>query len=188
MEQIESVAQEVPYMVAAGNHESHHNFSHYTNRFEMPNKRDSANLFYSFDLGLVHFVAYNTEAYFNMTDNGAASGDGNDCVKAQYHWLAADLAKANANRAAVPWVVIFGHRPMYCNVAAINTTTHAQACDGEQEQSRNGGQRIPTATSGGAVGQTNYAVEDLLYKHGVDLAFYGHVHGARILLAFLDCR
>ena len=156
MEQIESVAQEVPYMVAAGNHESHHNFSHYTNRFGMPNKRDSANLFYSFDLGLVHFVAYNTEAYFNMTDNGAASGDGNDCVKAQY---AADLAKANANRAAVPWVVIFGHRPMYCNVAAINATTHAY-----QER---------RATSGGAVGQTNYAVEDLLHKHGLDLAFCG---------------
>ena len=88
-----------------------------------------------------------------------ARSTGTCCVKAQYHWLAADLAKANANRAAVPWVVIFGHRPMHCNVAAINTTTHAY-----QER---------RATSGGAVGQTNYAVEDLLHKHGLDLAFYG---------------
>ena len=47
-------------------------------------KNDSSNLFYSFDVGLIHFVSYNTEVYFNMTGNGAASGDGNDCVKTQY--------------------------------------------------------------------------------------------------------
>jgi len=37
-------------------------------------------------------------------------------------------------------------------------------------------QIIPTATSGGKPGTAAYAVEDLLYRHGVDLAFYGHVH------------
>lgn len=48
-------------MAAVGNHESHQNFSHYTNRFAMPNKAVSDNHFYSWDAGLVHFVAYNTE-------------------------------------------------------------------------------------------------------------------------------
>ena len=64
--------------------QSYDNFSHFTNRFEMPMKNESSNLYYSFDLGLIHFVSYNTEVYFNMTGNGAASGDGNDCVKTQY--------------------------------------------------------------------------------------------------------
>ena len=41
----------------------------------MPLKNESSNLYYSFDVGLIHFVSYNTEAYFNMTGNGAASGD-----------------------------------------------------------------------------------------------------------------
>jgi hypothetical protein len=29
-------------------------------------------------------------------------------------WLEADLILANKNRAVVPWIVIFGHKPMYC--------------------------------------------------------------------------
>ena len=158
MEQIEPVSSRLPYMVAPGNHESHSNFSHFSNRFEMPMKNESANLYYSFDVGLIHFVSYNTETYFNMTGNGAASGDGNDCVRAQYllrgicimqhnnapqfapdsgsklcihiprsryNWLRDDLAAANSNRDAIPWIIAYGHRPMYCNVIttyAIPTT------------------------------------------------------------------
>lgn len=75
MEQIEYVAQEVAYMVAAGNHESHQNFSHFTNRFAMPNKASSGNHFYSWDAGLVHFVAYNTEAYGNFRPPPAPVSD-----------------------------------------------------------------------------------------------------------------
>ena len=29
-------------------------------------------------------------------------------------WLEADLAAANLNRAQRPWVIVYGHRPMYC--------------------------------------------------------------------------
>merc|ERR1711871_1275820 len=121
---------------------------HFTNRFEMPMKNDSFNLYYSYDTGLIHFVSYNTEAYFNMTGNGADSGDGNDCVKTQYNWLKQDLARANDNRGAVPWIIVFGHRPMYCNVASVNVTTNSTGCDGEQEQSRNGAYGGPGMTSG----------------------------------------
>ena len=35
----------------------------------------------------------------------------------QYLWLENDLKKANSaeNRDARPWIIIFGHRPMYCS-------------------------------------------------------------------------
>ena len=39
----------------SGNHENKYNFSNYKARFNMP--RDGGNMFYSFDLGPVHFVS-----------------------------------------------------------------------------------------------------------------------------------
>jgi|EP01046_Picozoa_sp_COSAG06_P060024 hypothetical protein len=30
-------------------------------------QNESENLYYSYDTGLIHFVSYNTEVYFNMT-------------------------------------------------------------------------------------------------------------------------
>lgn len=30
-------------------------------------------------------------------------------------WLRADLAAASARRSAVPWLVVAGHRPLYCS-------------------------------------------------------------------------
>lgn len=41
------------------------NYSHYRNRFSMPGKTD--NMYYSFDIGPVHFIALNTETYYNNT-------------------------------------------------------------------------------------------------------------------------
>ena len=36
-------------------------------------------------------------------------------VQSQKEWIKADLDAANKNRAKVPWVIVFGHRPMYCS-------------------------------------------------------------------------
>lgn len=44
MRQIEPISAYVPYMTVVGNHEYKYNFSHYINRFTMPNTQD--NLFY----------------------------------------------------------------------------------------------------------------------------------------------
>ena len=41
-----------------------------------------------------------------------------------------DLAQANEDRASRPWVLVMGHRPMYCTVAV------GGHCDGEHEASR----------------------------------------------------
>jgi hypothetical protein len=51
-------------MVSAGNHEKGSNFTHYENRFSMPRKEVTNNHYYALDLGPVHLLAYNTEAFF----------------------------------------------------------------------------------------------------------------------------
>jgi hypothetical protein len=49
-------------MTSPGNHEEYKNFTHYKNRLSMPMKHDS--LYWSLDVGLVHFVAFDTEVYY----------------------------------------------------------------------------------------------------------------------------
>lgn len=44
MRKIEPLAAYVPYLTSVGNHEWNYNFSHYVNRFTMPNS--DSNLFY----------------------------------------------------------------------------------------------------------------------------------------------
>ena len=51
MRQIEPVAAYVPYMTVVGNHEYAYNFSHFINRFTMPNTPH--NLFYRFTKWIV---------------------------------------------------------------------------------------------------------------------------------------
>ena len=158
MDDIEPIAATIPYHVAPGNHESYSNFSHFINRFTMPQREQYGNLWWSMDVGPVHFLSYNTEAYFD--------GPINSTVQRQYEWMRADLEQAQQRRAQVPWIIVQGHRPFYCNVGAKTSVTGAFKCDGEQEQSRVG----PASQHG------RYAVEPLFHEFGVDLALYGHVH------------
>ena len=58
------------------------NFTHYKQRFSMPG--DTQGMFYSFNLGLAHFVVINTEAYYFPTY-------GTDQIQTQYNWLKEDL-------------------------------------------------------------------------------------------------
>jgi hypothetical protein len=75
-------------------------------------------VYYSFDVGLTHFVAFNTEVYWAM--QGA--------VDPQIAWLKADLAKANANRENTPWIVAFGHKGYYMDTTyCVNNTCTANA-------------------------------------------------------------
>ena len=102
MNSIEPIASKVPYMVSEGNHENGDRVDHYHYRFSMPGK--SKNLFYSFNLGPVHFVSYSTELIF----------DGSEELQVQQkEFLQKDLAEFN--RTLYPWLVVFGHRPLYCS-------------------------------------------------------------------------
>uniref|UniRef100_A0A914WGL3 Acid phosphatase n=1 Tax=Plectus sambesii TaxID=2011161 RepID=A0A914WGL3_9BILA len=148
--QIEPIAAYVPYMTVVGNHEGAYNFSHYVNRYTMPDS--DHNLFYSYDLGPVHFIAFSTEFYF-FTSYGWQQ------IANQYRWLQKDLEKAQANRKNVPWIITMGHRPMYCS------DDDRDDCTMYESVIRTG---LPILHA--------YALEPLFYKYGVDLQFYAHEH------------
>ena len=96
------------YKRQVGNHENAaESLAQYTERFRhMPSNTGMIvssngvapnNWFYSWDAGLVHYIAISTETYFGIN----SVGDKNTCAK-QFAFLQQDLAKANANRDKVP--------------------------------------------------------------------------------------
>ncbi len=80
----------------------------------MPRRDGSENMFYSFDVGPVHFVSVSTEFYYYLNY-------GLQMVERQFRWVREDLRRANLpeNRARRPWVVVVGHRPMYCSTSIV---------------------------------------------------------------------
>ena len=74
----------------------------------MPHSEDNSH--YTFSLGPALFVGISTEVYFEreMSDLGSA--------QIQYDWLQRVLTDANRpeNRLRHPWIIVFGHRPIYC--------------------------------------------------------------------------
>lgn len=124
--QIEPIAAKVAYHVCIGNHEYNWplqpfkpdwaNYRKdgggecgvpYSLKFNMPGKSleatgteapDTRNLYYSFDVGVVHFVYISTETNFLPGSN-------------QYNFLKHDLE--SVDRKKTPFVVVQGHRPMY---------------------------------------------------------------------------
>lgn len=147
MGQIESVAAYVPYMTVPGNHESAYNFSNYRARFSMPGNTES--LYYSFDMGPAHFIGFSTEVYYYTRP----------LIRQQYEWLEADLKKATANRKERPWIITYGHRPMYCTDADDDDCT-----------------RIGSKVRVGLPPLFECGVEDLFYQYGVDVEIWAHEH------------
>mmetsp|Transcript_24291 Transcript_24291/g.43210 ORF Transcript_24291/g.43210 Transcript_24291/m.43210 type:complete len:432 (-) Transcript_24291:27-1322(-) len=153
MRDIDPIASRIAYMTMPGNHEHWDNFTQYVRRFRMPEvpEAEDTSFFYSFDIGKAHFTILNSEAYFYL-----------DTVsqQVQQDWLVSDLAAANANRAAVPWLFVFAHKPLYCNMDWTQPldSAHTNTNCGEQ------------ATL------MKEAWEDLFYDNQVDVYFSGHVH------------
>lgn len=99
-DEVSHFAAYVPYMTSPGNHESQFSFAAYLNWLPMPNISGSP-FYHSFDYMGIHFTMISTEHNFS---NGSA----------QQQWIIEDLKKAAANRKNVPWIVVVGHRPLYC--------------------------------------------------------------------------
>ncbi len=128
---VEKFSNNTPYMICPGNHDvtchsitdlgcesGLKNFGAFNSRFKMPSLESNGvkNMWYSFDFHNIHFISINTETDFDgaptnpYTFFGGGSGGnfGN-----QIEWLINDLEKANKNRNKIPWIIVYGHRPMY---------------------------------------------------------------------------
>jgi len=138
--QMEPIASAAPYLVGVGNHEAWYNFTAYRHRFNMPAARSggNGNFWWSVDVGLVHVLSFSTEHDFRVGTE-------------QLAWIEKDLAAANANRAAVPWVIFSGHRP-WLSADLSGYSSH-----------------IPGAL-------LLATVEPLFFQYGVDLTLVGHQH------------
>lgn len=124
-------------------------------------------LFYSFNLGPVHFIGFNTEVYhyFNVYYQL------NHLIY-QYNWLERDLHEANKpeNRAKRPWIITFAHRPMYCSSDNDDDCTP----------------QFVTAVRKGIPLMSNFGLEDLFYRHGVDVGIWAHEHSYERLWPVYD--
>eukprot|EP01063_Lacrimia_lanifica_P022139 TRINITY_DN29823_c0_g1_i1.p1 TRINITY_DN29823_c0_g1~~TRINITY_DN29823_c0_g1_i1.p1 ORF type:complete len:556 (+),score=164.37 TRINITY_DN29823_c0_g1_i1:45-1712(+) len=124
MHNIEQVAARVPYMVCHGNHEdSPGALAHYIERFRhMPtnaepatyltlNGRGANTMYYSWDFGMVHYIAMSTELFHLPVNLYSLTVTERSFLR----WLEADLQAANRpeRRALYPWIVVHGHRPLY---------------------------------------------------------------------------
>lgn len=155
MNDIANYSTRVPYMVCAGNHDEGFGFAHYTEFFRsMPadtgtiasgaSASSPNNWWFSWNYGLVHFVTINTEFCC-----GKPYQRNIPLTKRMVAWLEADLAAASANRTLAPWVIVNGHRPLYCS------------CDRDCDES---------ATA------FRETFEHLFYHYGVDMFICGHEH------------
>lgn len=118
----------------------------------MPGNTDS--IMYSFNLGPVHFISISTEVYYFVNY-------GIKPLVFQYEWLEQDLIEANLpeNRKQRPWIIVMGHRPMYCSNENNDDCTHHE-----------------TLTRVGLPFLHFFGLEKLLYDYGVDLEIWAHEH------------
>ena len=138
MDDLQPIAHYIPYMVCAGNHETTDNYYNYLQRFDMPGSK----FYYTFTMGYVRFLALHTEAF--LTETGMI----NDMMSFVY----GVLNRSAADKAAYPWLIVYGHRPMYCSSKA-----KATACGPEASTIKG-------------------YLEALFKQYKVDLYVNGHVH------------
>jgi len=166
MSQIEPITANRPYMICPGNHEAtcyaigsigctepHKNFTAYRSRFRMPAPESlstSGNMWFSFNYSYVHFVSISTETDYPHAPEGRGTLWNTGPFGPQLEWLEADLAAANNDRDAHPWIIVVGHRPLYSSELADFPVN--------------------------ALEVLREAVEELFHRYGVDMYICGHVH------------
>jgi len=119
--------------------------------------------YYSTDLGLVHFVALDLNAYYMDADS--------PYQKPQLEWLAQDLKAACANKGSVPWIVVGSHYPIYCTSDSLTGLKHQ---DGEGDESP--GEEVGCWSYGASITKVRNDLEPLFKQYGVDIYIAGHEH------------
>ncbi len=133
-----TLGQQMMVMVA-GNHEN--DAARFYGAFAIPGTGAWAESFASFDVGGLHIAMFD--------DQGPALIPTGEQAKATFAWLDQDLAKANANRAKVPFVLVVHHRGLF------TTSNHANDAD---------------------VLDLRKILAPLYDKHQVDVVLNGHDH------------
>ena len=188
-DQLAPIAGRKAYMASPGNHEAdceeidyttflcptgQKNFTDFMNRFgqTMPTAFSSTSsnntakalanqaqilanppFWYSFEYGMVHVVMFDTETDFADAPDapgGSAGLDSGPFGTPNQQLEFLEADLASVDRAVTPWLVVGGHRPWYSTGGSSNICSSCQT-----------------------------AFEDLLYKYGVDLAIFGHVHNSQ---------
>ncbi|BFZ12539.1 hypothetical protein BsWGS_15577 [Bradybaena similaris] len=114
---LEQAAGFVPLMTVPGKKVMTRNLDGlylYRNTFSMPGTdwpMPSNKLWYSFDVGQVHFLVYSTDVLFEPDSKN---------FKAQRDWMVHDLQEANKKRSEMPWIIAIGSQPMYCSFGALD--------------------------------------------------------------------
>ncbi|KAK2561015.1 Acid phosphatase type 7 [Acropora cervicornis] len=100
------------------------------------------------------YYSFSTELYYYLKY-------GLESLVQQYKWLQKDLKEASRpeNRAKRPWIITMGHRPMYCSNAV------GDSCENHENAIRTG-----------LSSEKLFPLEELFYKHGVDVEFWAHEH------------
>lgn len=147
---LEPLVSNYPYMTLPGNHEDYMNYTHYKERFHMPDNGDNqgTGYFYSFNLGRAHIVMMNTEVYLS-------SGMRQQKIN-QLNWLLEDLSKANEERDIRPWLIVMSHHPLYCSIDYTLDELNEDCWDDANT--------------------LKAELEDLFYEQKIDVYFQAHVH------------
>ncbi|CAK71249.1 unnamed protein product (macronuclear) [Paramecium tetraurelia] len=104
-----------PFMAAPGNHDTGENkfYDFFRANFGALflteyNTKSYLNDFFSFDVGMVHFIQFNPIkiVYQNDIDN---------VTPLIVEQMRNDLIHANYNRDKVPWIIVYTHYPIYCS-------------------------------------------------------------------------
>lgn len=112
----------IPMATTVGNHEwfdsKNYDFKAYLSRYYNPNVNGKRELYYSMDIGLVHWVlvsGYCQEMKSTKTQPCLADGS------PQKTWLVQDLS--SVDRSVTPWVFVIFHEPYYNSNTAHNMQT-----------------------------------------------------------------
>ena len=100
-------------VMLAGNHENE--AARFYGAFAMPGQGEYAETYSSFNAGNTHFVM--------LDDQPIALLEGTEHANVMLKWLDEDLARADGNRAAVPFVFVVHHRGLF------TTSNHATDSD-----------------------------------------------------------
>ena len=136
MNRVQVLSSVVPFMVSPGNHEGFDGYYNYFRRFDMPGSK----LFYTFTVGFVRFVCIHTEVFINEGQK----------LQEMMEFLVKVLNRCISDYKKYPWLVVYGHRPVYCQ-----SKTKSKSCDAIEMKE---------------------GIEEILNFHLVDLYINSHVH------------